>query len=159
MKPSCKGSGPVKGDAQGGLVNVSYREMLAGKGLKNTKTRVLVLEILDHASNPMTVDEIFLTLKRNEPSINLSTVYRTLDTLVKSGFILKATLMEDSRARYEYNRMEHRHHLVCVSCNRMIPVTGCPIDEYANALCSKEGFEPAGHRLEIYGVCSSCKKA
>jgi len=143
---------------QGGLVDVGYREMLAGKGLKNTKNRVLILEILDHAPNPMTADEIFILLRRNEPSANLSTVYRTLDTLVKKGLILKATLMEDNRARYEYNRMEHRHHLVCISCNRMIPVTDCPIDEYASALCSREGFEPAGHRLEIYGVCSGCKK-
>lgn len=137
---------------------MGYREMLAGKGLKNTKTRALVLEILDHAPNPMTVDEIFLLLKKNEPSTNLSTVYRTVDTLVKKEFVNKTTLMDDSRSRYEYNRMEHRHLLVCVSCNRMIPVNGCPIDEYASALCSREGFEPAGHRLEIYGVCSNCKK-
>lgn len=137
---------------------MGYREMLAGKGLKNTKARALVLEILDHASNPITVDEIFLTAKKNEPSINLSTVYRTVDTLVKNAFLINATLMEDSRSRYEYNRMEHKHHLVCVSCNRMIPVKGCPIDEYARILCSREGFEPAGHRLEIYGICSSCKK-
>jgi Fur family ferric uptake transcriptional regulator len=135
-----------------------YREMLVGKGLKNTKTRALVLEILDHAPNPMTVDEIFLLLKKNEPSINLSTVYRTVDTLVKKDFVVKATLMEDSRARYEYNRMEHKHLLVCVNCSRMIPVKGCPIDEYARTLCSREGFEPTGHRLEIYGVCSDCKK-
>jgi Fur family ferric uptake transcriptional regulator len=137
---------------------MGYRETLIGKGLKNTKTRALVLEILDHAQNPMTVDEIFLILKRNEPSINLSTVYRTMDTLVKKAIVIKATLMDDSKSRYEYNRMEHKHHLVCISCNRMIPVTGCPIDEYASALCNKEGFEPAGHRLEIYGVCSRCKK-
>ncbi len=137
---------------------MGYREMLTGKGLKNTKTRARVLEMLDHAPNPMTVDEIFLMLKKNEPSTNLSTVYRTVDTLVKKAFVIKTTLMEDSRSRYEYNRMEHKHHLVCVNCNRMIPVRGCPIDEYARALCSREGFEPTGHRLEIYGVCSNCKK-
>lgn len=139
-------------------MEMGYREMLAVKGLKNTKTRVLVLEILDHAPNPMTVDEIFLLLKNNEPSINLSTVYRTVDTLVKKEFVIKATLMDNSRSRYEFNRMEHKHHLVCVSCNRMIPVKGCPIDEYARTLCTREGFEPTGHRLEIYGVCSRCKK-
>ncbi|MBP7176419.1 MAG: transcriptional repressor [Thermoclostridium sp.] len=139
-------------------MELGYREMLAAKGLKQTKTRALVLAILDQAPNPMTADDIFLELKRNEPSINLSTVYRTLDTLVKRSLIIKTTLMEDSRSRYEYNRMDHRHHLVCVGCNRVIPVKGCPIDEYASAVCDHEGFEPAGHRLEIYGICSNCKK-
>lgn len=136
-----------------------YRELLAQKGLKNTKTRTLVLDILGHAPHPMTVDEIFLILRKQDPSVNLSTVYRTLDTLLKKAFVIKTTLMDDSRARYEFNRMEHRHHLVCVNCNRMIPVDGCPIDEYAKTLCLREGFEPTGHRLEIYGVCSNCKRA
>ncbi|NLO38570.1 MAG: transcriptional repressor [Ruminiclostridium sp.] len=137
---------------------MGYREILAGKGLKHTKTRALVLEVLNQAHIPMTADELFLILKRNEPSINLSTVYRTLDTLVKKSLIMKTTWMDDSRSCYEYNRMDHRHHLVCVGCNRVISVKGCPIDEYASAVCSHEGFEPAGHRLEIYGVCSNCKK-
>lgn len=135
-----------------------YREMLAEKGLKNTKTRGMVLQILDHATNPKTVDEIFLDMKREDTSVNLSTVYRTLETLYKKDFVVKTTLMDDNRARYEFNRKEHKHHLVCIRCNRVIPVMGCPIDEFAKSLCSKEGFELAGHRLEIYGVCSRCRK-
>jgi len=137
---------------------MEYREILFKNGLKHTKTRALVLEMLDHEPNPVTVEDIFLLLIKHDPKINLSTVYRTVDTLVKKALVIKTTLMEDSRSRYEYNRLEHKHHLVCVSCNRMIPVKGCPIDEYARTLCTKEGFEPSGHRLEIYGVCSSCKQ-
>ena len=138
-------------------MDMGYREMLAGKGLKNTKTRALVLEILDHAPNPMTVDEIFLLLKKNEPSTNLSTVYRTVDTLVKKEFVNKTTLMDDSRSRYEYNRMEHRHLLICTGCSRTVPIENCPVEEYAVSLCSGKGFELTGHRLEIYGICSDCK--
>jgi Fur family ferric uptake transcriptional regulator len=85
----------------------SCRLMLTEKGLKNTKTRALVLQILDQATNPMTVDEIFLEMKKNDSSINLSTVYRTLETLLKKAFVVKTNLMEDSRSRYELNRMEH----------------------------------------------------
>lgn len=136
-----------------------YRDMLAQKGLKNTRTRVMVLEILDHSPHPVTVDEIFIILRKMDPSVNLSTVYRTMDTLLKNAFINKTTLMDDRRARYELNRLEHRHHLVCVGCNRMIPVDGCPIDDYARTLCIREGFEPTGHRLEIYGLCLNCKGA
>ena len=134
-----------------------YRRLLTQTGLKNTKARILVLHILDHASSPMAADEIFLCLKKIEPSANLSTVYRTLETLLKKEIVLKTTLMDDSKSRYEFNRREHKHHLVCICCNHVIPVMGCPIDEYAKSLCSREGFEPAGHRLEIYGVCGRCK--
>lgn len=134
------------------------RSILTGKGLKNTKTRAQVLMVLDNTERPLTVDEIFLEIKKKDTSANLSTVYRTMDTLFKNALIIKTALLDDSRSRYEINRMEHRHHLVCTNCNRMIPVDGCPVDEYAKKLCNRSGFELTGHRLEIYGICANCKK-
>lgn len=119
----------------------------------------MVIQILDHALNPMAVDEIFFDMKKKDNTINLSTVYRTMETLLKKNLIVKTTRLDDNRSRYEYNRMEHKHHLVCTRCNRMISVEGCPVEEYVKSLCSKTGFKQTGHRLEIYGVCPACRNA
>lgn len=137
-----------------------YRNILSQKGLRNTTVRAKVLKILDNAESPMTVEEIFMSLRNMLSSANLSTVYRTMDTLLRSELIEKTTLLDDNKFRYEYKRMEHKHHLVCTGCNRMIPVEDCPVDdEYAKSMCSKQGFELTGHRLEIYGLCPDCKIA
>lgn len=136
-----------------------YRNMLSQKGLKNTSVRVVVLKILDDSEIPMTVEEIFVSVRSLLSSVNLSTVYRTMETLLKNGLVEKTALLDENKARYEFRRVEHKHHLVCTGCNRMIPVEDCPVDdEYAKLMCNKQGFELTGHRLEIYGLCPGCQK-
>ena len=133
-----------------------YSEQLAAKGLRVTKARTLVLKLLDQASWPMTVDEIYLGIKKMNLNITLSTVYRTMETLSSNSLIVKTAILDDSRSRYEYNRMEHKHHLICTSCNKIVPVKGCPLDQYAKNICDENGFKQTGHRLEIYGICAGC---
>lgn len=136
-----------------------YSSILAQKGLRITAVRVKALKILDDAEVPITAEEMFTSLKNVLPSVNLSTVYRTMETLLKNGLVVKTTLLDDAKARYEFKRVEHQHHIVCICCNRMVPIENCPIDdEYAESMCRKEGFELTGHRFEIYGLCSNCKK-
>ncbi|AGC69553.1 Fe2+/Zn2+ uptake regulation protein Fur [Thermoclostridium stercorarium subsp. stercorarium DSM 8532] len=137
--------------------NNVYRKLLMQKGLRITNVRVKVLEILDGAETPMTVEEVFNLLRNMITSVNLSTVYRTMDVLLKNGLVEKTTLMDFNKSMYEYKRVEHKHHLVCTVCNRMISIEDCPIDEYAREMCNKQGFELTGHKLEIYGICPNCK--
>jgi len=138
--------------------NDVYRNLLTKKGLRITDVRVKVLEILDDAESPMTVEDVFTCLRNMMIPANLSTVYRTMDVLLKNGLIAKTTLLDCNKSMYEYKRVEHKHHLVCIACNRMISLEDCPInDEYAREMCRRQGFELTGHKLEIYGLCPKCK--
>ena len=135
-----------------------YRNILQQKGLKVTEVRMNALKILDDAEIPMTDEEVFNGLRSMLSTVNLSTVYRTMEAFLKKGLIEKTTLLDDNKFRYEYKRVEHKHHLVCIGCNRMVAIEDCPIDDnYAKAMCSRQGFELTGHRLEIYGLCPDCK--
>lgn len=136
-----------------------YREVIRQKGLKNTEARIETLRLLNGAQSPMTVEEIFIRLKNVMPSVNISTVYRTVEALHKSELIIKTALLDDNKSRYEYKRKGHKHHLICTNCNLMVSLGQCPMDDdYTQSICKKEGFELTGHRLEIYGLCSDCKK-
>lgn len=136
-----------------------YRDMLTQRGLKNTEARIETLKLLNNEQSPMTVEEIFIRLKNVAPSINISTIYRTVEALHKNGLIIKTTFLDDNKAYYEYKRKGHKHHLICTCCSRMVSLQHCPLDdEYTLSICRKEGFELTGHRLEIYGLCSDCKK-
>ena len=70
-----------------------YRDMLTQRGLKNTEARIETLKLLNNEQSPMTVEEIFIRLKNVIPSINISTVYRTVEALHKNGLIIKTTFL------------------------------------------------------------------
>ena len=58
---------------------------------------------------------------------------------------------------FELNRLEHKHHIVCVGCKRIFTMDGCPFEEYEKKIQKKLGFDVTGHRFEIFGYCRECK--
>lgn len=135
----------------------SINELLAKEGVKRTKHRKAILEILKGSETPLTADEIFLMLKEKHTSIWLSTVYRTLEILTEKDVVLKSTSMGEDKARYELKQDEHRHRFVCVGCHKMIPLFDCPLEDFEKKLKDKMDFDVTGHNLEIYGYCHDCK--
>lgn len=138
-------------------LNNDYKEILAKEGIKSTKHRNAILAIIEQSKIPLTAEEIFLILKQKHGSIWLSTVYRTLEILSSKDLIIKLTIMDDDKARYELNHNEHRHHVICVSCHKMITFLDCPVEEFEKTLKEKIDFDVIGHKLELYGYCQDCK--
>lgn len=135
-----------------------YKEILKKENLKNTKHRNSILEVIEDNNQPISAEAIFLKLKEISISISLSTVYRVLEVLLGKGLIIKTSVNDDNKALFEINNMEHKHHLLCVKCRKMLSVEGCPLEDYEKALEEKLGFIIKGHNLEMYGLCESCKE-
>jgi len=135
----------------------TYEEVLRSNGLKNTKHRNEILDLISKSEKPMTADDIYINLKKHNVSINISTVYRILDTLVSKNIIIKSNITGDSKALYELNRQEHKHHLICSGCRKMFTVDECPLEDYEKSLSNKLDFDITGHKLEIFGYCKECK--
>jgi Fe2+ or Zn2+ uptake regulation protein len=87
--------------------------------------------------------------------IGLVTVYRTLELLVREGWVDR--WQEGGVARYELAR-PHHHHLVCLRCGSVVRWEDCPVDLPAGAKL-EAGFLVTGHRLEVLGYCPSCQEA
>jgi len=138
--------------------NNTYKGLLQSNGLKNTKRRNLILEILATLEQPVTVDQLFWELKKNDISINISTVYRIVDTLVSKHLITKTNISGDNKTYFELNRPEHRHHFICTACKQMFWIDDCPLEDYCALIQTKTGFDVTGHKLEIYGYCPKCKQ-
>lgn len=136
----------------------TYKEALKHNGLKNTKHRNSILNMVEKSIQPLTADQIYFALINQKISINLSTIYRILNILVEKGLIIKTSMVSDNKALFELNSFEHKHHLVCIECKKITMVDECPFEEYEKKLIEKLGFTILGHNLEIYGVCNSCKE-
>jgi Fur family ferric uptake transcriptional regulator len=133
-----------------------YKDLLKGGKLKSTKHRKAIVELLEKNDLPLTAEELYIILKENGVSISLSTVYRVLETLVEKDLASKCNLPDENKAAYELCHNQHRHHLLCVKCRKVLPVDGCPLEDYEKLLEKRFGFTIKGHKLEMYGYCKSC---
>lgn len=132
-------------------------ERLKNSGLKTTKSRKAILDILIRSDQPMAAEQIFLVLKEEEIAINLSTVYRTLESLENKDLVTKISILDDDRMLFEYNQLGHRHYLVCISCKKIITVQNCPLGTYEKTLEDETHFNIIGHKLYLYGNCEDCQ--
>ena len=137
--------------------NAEYEEKLNKSGLKTTKSRKAILDILIKSNQPMAAEQIFLVLKEEQININMSTVYRTLEALENINMVTKISIIDNDRMLFEYNQMGHRHYLVCIGCKKIVTIQNCPLGSYEKELENKTDFTILGHKLYLYGYCSECK--
>lgn len=132
-------------------------EILWPVGIKKTKQREGVLNILENTSSPLTANDLYNQLNSSTSPIWLSTVYRTLELFVEKGLVIKTSVLEGDMAYYELSRHGHRHYAVCVDCRKIVAINNCPMTEFKPKL-SDEEFRVLGHHVEMYGYCRDCDK-
>ncbi len=130
--------------------------MATGKS-RQTKQREIILTVLQQAQAALSADQIWEAARLHLPSLALTTVYRNLDRLLEQRLI-SAVLLPDGGATRYMPAGGHRHHLVCMGCDRTIDLPDCPLEAVEEELERKTGFSIARHSLEIYGYCAQCKK-
>ena len=124
-------------------------------GLKKTKNRQRILDALEKENHPVTAEELYFRLHRED--INLSTVYRTLNTFAANGLVHQE-VNEKKQNVYVLHHDEDSHVLVCTKCHKRVPLTGCPYHEVNEEIEKKTGFRIKDQNIEIYGVCPDCQK-
>lgn len=83
-------------------------------GCRPTAQRLLVLRALASGVH-VDADEVLAHARASYPSLDPSTVYRTLDALVEAGLALRSDLGA-GRLHYEMARDHRHHHAVCQRC-------------------------------------------
>jgi Fur family ferric uptake transcriptional regulator len=134
-----------------------WQARLRSSGHRLTPQRELVLaavEDLGHA----TPDQVYAEVRTKSQSINLSTVYRTLELLDELGLIRHAHLSD--RAPTYHSARGHEHaHLICRSCHRTISVSRGDMEAALGGLAGKHGFAPDYGHLTVFGTCADCSEA
>lgn len=122
--------------------------IISKNGLKCTKHRVDVLDVLINASSPMTADMIFSQLS----GISRSTVYRILEKLEEKEIVSKQTFSGCNEVYFEFALNKHKHYAVCLECHEMHEIEICPVHD-----AKVDNFTVTGHRVELYGYCDKCR--
>ena len=132
-------------------------DILSENKIKSTKQRRLILSALQKLSIPEPAENIYLTVKKDDDSISLSTVYRALELFVKKGLVSKSDFSPSEKKMYEMNTKVHKHYLTCNICKKILTVKGCPLEEYEKKLSGQTGFEITEHHLNLSGICPDCR--
>jgi len=120
---------------------------------KLTKQRKQIIDTFKMSDVPLSAELVHQQL--SNPSINLSTVYRTIDVLMAANIISKIYL--NNLACYYYNHHEHIHYMVCEDCHKMFEI-GC-ISAHFDHVANENNFKMTHHDLVIYGICQDCQKS
>ncbi len=127
------------------------------KGLRLTKTRRAVLELLVATHTPLSVSRILDELACRGLSVNKTTVYRELEQLEKVGMV-KSLSLQDRKQYFELATRDHHHHFVCIECDEVEDVLFDESDllRQEALLVRKKGFSVFRHSLEFFGLCKMC---
>jgi Fur family ferric uptake transcriptional regulator len=122
---------------------------------RRTRQRAAVDQILSHLEEFRTAQQIHDVLRQQGDSVGLTTVYRTLQSMVDSGE-LDVLRTNEGEAAYRRCSNGHHHHLVCRSCGRTVEVDGPAVERWADRVARDNGFVDISHTLEVFGTCADC---
>jgi Fe2+ or Zn2+ uptake regulation protein len=132
--------------------------LLRRAGCRPTAQRLLVLQALGGGEH-VTADDVLAHARARYPSINPSTVYRTLDALVDAGIARRTDLGTD-RLYFEIVREHRHHHAVCQVCGAVAHLHDASLQPLKDALRSETGFELTPDReIAIPGICPDCRRS
>ena len=91
------------------------RQLLQQQGVRLTRQRQILLELIDGSGRHLDADSLYLLAKEKDPKINRVTVYRTLKLLKQGGLVDELDLMHFNGEQHYYetrSKQEHAH-IVC----------------------------------------------
>ena len=131
-------------------------EKLKNTGLKITSARLAIFRIFENAPDKhLSAYDIQDLLKEEGIDIALATVYRVLGQFEEADLIQRHDF-DDEKALYELHDGKQHDHMVCERCGNVTDFFDGEIEKRRDDLLSSHGFTLSGHRLVLYGVCSSC---
>lgn len=124
-------------------------EKCAELGMRLTRQRRAVLQVLGDANDHPTIETIQSRAQEHDPSVSIATVYRILQFLCRHNLALKHDFGSLS-TRYELNRWDH-HHLVDVDTGQIVEFASDSLDRAVRAVAGDYGYDLIDYRFDLFG--------
>ncbi len=136
-----------------------FKGLLKENSLKYTKQREAVLRVLYNNEEHFTPEALYNRVKDFYPHLNvgIATVYRTLNLLEESDIVTSISFGAQGK-KYEIATKPHHDHMICRHCSAIIEFKDEVIEKKQKSICKKHDFKLTGHLMQLYGICSDCRK-
>lgn len=132
-------------------------QRLRAAGHKITPQRTAILRYLEGNTTHPCAERIHRDLLAEHPALAFTTVYRTLEVLVRLGEVLELSVGGD-RKHYDPN-VECRVHVICPSCRRIEDVMDPEAAAPEAPAWVREAYRLSEAHVQFYGLCAACRAA
>jgi len=134
---------------------------LRAEGMRVTKGRRAILEVLFEADRPLSLNQIQeLASKCGEDAPDYATVFRMMNSLESLQLAQKVNLQKSCSFYELRDPTKHYDHLVCRDCSKVVLLQiPCPVEETQSYIQKNYGFSRLTHSLEFFGRCPDCNVA
>lgn len=136
-----------------------FRRFLRSKGLKYTPERADILNGIIEFGDVFEAEELLLRMRREGHDVSKATIYRTIHLLQEAGIITQA-LFDSKQAHYQliYGKAP-RDFMVCMKSGTLVEFAAPELVELRERICRELGWEPVGHRFQIYAISPDAAKS
>lgn len=134
----------------------TIKEKLKAKGIKNTRAKSVLLEILKQNEKPMDANALYRESQKMTP-LNLVTVYRTLEQFHEKGLV-QEFVGKESIKQYEYidkNAKAHPH-FSCDKCGTLYCLDALEFEDalYFSNMAARH--KVLAINITLSGICEAC---
>lgn len=147
-----------------------FRRYLKSLDLKYTTERADILDAVIRLDRVFEAEELLARMDANRSKafsagdarshrVSKATIYRTLKLLVEAGILAELQL---DRERTHYQLVFGKpptDFAICVQTGRRIEFTNPRVAALCSELLREMGWEPLGHRLQLYGIAPATPEA
>jgi Fur family ferric uptake transcriptional regulator len=130
------------------------RKLLKSYRLSLTKSRLMLLEVLENSALPLSERDIEEEMGR---ACDRTTIYRNLGTLVEKGLVQR--ILSDNSVKYKLlcdsgreKKMHDHVHFQCRICNRVVCLEDLKVRDYD----LPKGYLKIENQFLIVGICKDC---
>ena len=134
------------------------QKTLREKGIRLTRQRRVILEVMDTAEQHLDVDQILARAQKMDPAVHLVTVYRTIDLLKKEGLIDELDLLHlrGDRHYYETHGPRDHIHVACLRCGKVREFESRLYEQLKEQIARDFDMQVTVARTEVGGICNDC---
>jgi Fur family ferric uptake transcriptional regulator len=124
--------------------------------IRLTSARKAILDLLQSTHKHLTAQEVHKQLKDRLPSLNLSTVYRSLEYLVDHQLISVSDMGVGSPVYATLGDQPH-HHLVCQNCHQIFDLDSGFVDDLFSKIEDRYQAKVVTNHLVLFVICENCR--
>ena len=134
-----------------------YLGRLKSRGFRLTNQRRVIVETLLLGTH-LNARELLELAQKEDPSIGIATIYRTIELLNSLG-MLNMVNLEEGFLRFEVPDEQMHFHVFCRSCGKIVHLSDedkkmSDVGKWAG----DEGFDLLPQTFELAGICRECRE-
>jgi Fur family transcriptional regulator, ferric uptake regulator len=115
----------------------------------------MILEAICAGGGHTSLGEIYGRVRRIDPTIDRTTVYRAIKVFLDTGLVVRADTGGDE-ITYEISGPEPHHHLVCRFCRHETSFDDQLLTQLNQAIWNVYGFRVETDHIVFNGICAGC---